>query len=223
MLSDGSQLICPAKQHSVHQVIVFRNLADLYSQLSGILVEQESVPTPSLNPTTSPSPPTVPGTSVIATQPAMYKTIVEAEVDSSPQDVATEMAPETTLEDIKPGTEPEIISKDDAAYRIQSFWRKCLTRRRLRDESEFDEEGARYEQFRPLFLVFIKQTKSRERLLLWLLRGPCLSVFLALQTLIQELEEFLENLNNRLKAPGLNPKNIAQVQKEIERDRRLAR
>lgn len=222
MLSDGDELICPAKKIMVHRIIEFRDLNDLRSQLNGFSVEPEHVPTLDPAPIQARDQVSAEEAPVVFTQatadevPAMVSTIPQ------PPDAAPEVVSESASEETKPSAGPQTLSADEAAYRIQSFLGKCLTRQRLRDESEFDEEGLCYEQFRPLFLPLVKRKGDRDRLLLKLLRGPCLSIVLALQALTPELEDFLDNLNNRLHAPDLDPKDIAKLQRDIERDRRLA-
>ncbi|KAF8598545.1 hypothetical protein BDV93DRAFT_561252 [Ceratobasidium sp. AG-I] len=224
MLSDSYERACPAKRTMVHRVIEYRDMTDLRSQLNGFSVEPEHVPAPEPIPAQGQSQAPIAVPSAIIPQSTVDEAPVAAEVGSLPPAAILEAAPEAATEGTKPDLEQQepALSKDEAVYRIQSFWRKCLTRRRLRDESQFDEEGACYELFRPFFLPLAKRKAERDRLVLWLVRGPCLSIVLALQSLVRELEEFVDDLNSRLHAPDLNPKDIAKLQKDIQRDQKLS-
>lgn len=58
--------------------------------------------------------------------------------------------------------------------------------------------------------------KTRDRVGLKLVRGPCLYIILALRMLVEGMDDYLECLDNELKAPDLKFEDIAKAHKSIQ-------
>lgn len=225
MLSGEGDLICPAKQHFVHRIITFRDFADLHIQLCGSPNEQAATPEIQLQPDHLEPELTTEQALVNASEP-----LVEAQADDleTPNHIEASESPhpEASLSQVKyelvdpVGEVSTRLTVNEAAFRIQRALRALMNRRKPRPPpAEFDEEGRIYEQYNQDFFKVGLKTKARDRLGLKLVRGPCISMVIGLQALIEELDDYLEHLGEELQAPGLNTKDLANLQKNIQQRR----
>lgn len=240
MLSSDGALICPAKQHLVHRVIPFDSYTDLCAKLLNTPNEEPATPGGQPGLQTHEAEPASLGTtsepSFIITEPLagpLAEPLAEPITDTfeAPELTAIEHPdrPDTpsSLSELEADSLEEdevktVLTPDEAASRIQLAWTKSVKRQQLRQQlSKFDEEGRCYERYRHIFPKLGKSPGPRELLRLRLVRGPCLSVVLALEMLVDEMVEYLEQVGEALKTPGLNPKELASLQKRIEGERKL--
>ncbi|CAE6415986.1 unnamed protein product [Rhizoctonia solani] len=88
-------------------------------------------------------------------------------------------------------------------------------------ERRYDPEGRLYEEHRLNFLKLGKSATKRDKLALQLSRGPCLSIVLGLQMLVEELEDYLEHIDDNLMRENLSPKDVAELQRSNKRNQTL--
>lgn len=231
MLSDDNGLICPAKQHFVPKIITFRDLADLRRAL--LAAPSEKLTTPTVEPTIARlAPESVPQQTssdypLLAAEPPVDIPLVTPDVLSpSAEQLPALDAELTQKENLAEVVEEQVVevkvvqptlTREEAVPRIQAAWRRRMKRIQLQP-SDFDEEGQLYEEYSQIFPKPSKKgaVKARDRVSLKLVRGPCLSVVLALRMLVEEMDDYLERLDDELKAPDLKFEDIAKVQKSIQ-------
>ncbi|KAF8746782.1 hypothetical protein RHS01_11486 [Rhizoctonia solani] len=113
----------------------------------------------------------------------------------------------------------EKLTPDDAARCIQEAWKKAIKRQAQRHRlHEFSDEGRLYELQRPHFPKAGKSAERRDVLALHLIRGPCLSIVLGLQMLVEEMREYLEHIDDNLKEDNLKPKDVEELQKKNKKN-----
>ncbi|CAE6504601.1 unnamed protein product, partial [Rhizoctonia solani] len=116
------------------------------------------------------------------------------------------------------------LTIDDAAHRIQVAWRGAIERQAQRSRlHEFSPEGRLYEEHR---LNFPKAGKSTNKIYIWalrLIRGPCISIVLALQMLADKMVDYLKHVDDNLKGNGLSPKDVAEIQKANKMNHELVK
>ncbi|CAE6468490.1 unnamed protein product [Rhizoctonia solani] len=116
----------------------------------------------------------------------------------------------------------EKLNPDDAAHCIQVAWRRAIKRQAQRRRlHEFSDEGRLYEEHRLSFPKVGKSANERDILALRLVRGPCLSIVLGLQLLIEEMRDYLEHIDENLKEGNLTPKDVEELQKVNKKNQKM--
>ncbi|KAG8707891.1 hypothetical protein FRC11_007048, partial [Ceratobasidium sp. 423] len=116
------------------------------------------------------------------------------------------------------------LTPDDAAYRIQVAWRRAIERQAQRGRlHEYSLEGRLYEEHRLNFPKLGRWANERDIWVSRLIRGPCLSIVLALQMLTGEMGDYIEHIDDNLKKEGLSPKDVAEIQKANKRNQELVK
>ncbi|KAG8730900.1 hypothetical protein FRC11_005553, partial [Ceratobasidium sp. 423] len=114
--------------------------------------------------------------------------------------------------------------EDNAAFRIQAAWKRALERQAQRGRlHEFSQEGRLYEEYRPNFPRLDELATERDIWTLRLMRGPCLSIILGLQMLVEKMEDCLQHIDDNLKGENLSPASVAEIQKANKRKRELVK
>ncbi|CAE6538460.1 unnamed protein product [Rhizoctonia solani] len=231
MLLGNHGIACPAKQGLITETIIFNNLPHLHSILldraNEKAMDPDSQDVAELHDPRDPSMEIPPDSPLVETTPYHSPESHEAPPDVSPS------RPETpsSVSDSQSQAEEELIedetstgklTPDDAAHRIQVAWRrvaeKQAQRRRLH---EFPHEGRLYEEHRLNFPKAGKKTNERDILALRLIRGPCLSIILGLQMLVEAMRDYLEHIDENLKEEGLSVKDVEEIQKTNKKNQKL--
>ncbi|CAE6473611.1 unnamed protein product [Rhizoctonia solani] len=233
MLLGNHGVACPAKQGLVKRTIIFDNFAHLRAILFGGSKETTGVNFPPPFELHDPR-----DTSIEALpESPLAETTPHHEVDASQAHATTSLSrPETPLyfsdsqsqaeeEDPKDSGLKAKLTEEAALQRIQPAWRRAIEiraqRRRLH---EYTDEGRLYEEHRHNFPKMGKSADKREASALYLIRGPCLSIVLGLQMLVEEMGEYLEHIEDNLKGEeNLTPKDVAEIQKTNKRNRELVK
>lgn len=185
---DGNEPICPAKQTSAPKVIVFGDLSDLQRKLHGFSIDPEPKVT-------------------ISSQHSAALVQPDEQTPSASDDSPPGSKPATT------GTEDKADGQTLAAIRIQLGWRRYCARRYLMQTSKLSQEGLCYERFRLSFIKLTAGLLKADNLLQKILRGPCLSIILAVDVVGDELQELLGKTTERLDEPGLDVDAIRDIQR----------
>jgi hypothetical protein len=223
MISDCSELICPAIRPLIHRIIQFSDLNDLYAKLNVSLTDSANT---ELTVLAKPSPPSRSLTTekAVLEDPLVPVDTVDTIGAVDTVEASREAPLEDAAEEIEGDDKQKALSQEEAAARIATAWRNYRAKQRIFQQSKLSEEGQIYEQFRSFFAILSKKGGKRDGLLQRQIRGPCLSIVIALRILVQELDERLEDLDDALQAPGdLRPKALAEIQKGIDRDRKFAK
>ncbi|KAH7338009.1 hypothetical protein B0J17DRAFT_408221 [Rhizoctonia solani] len=137
-------------------------------------------------------------------------------------DTPTSVA-ESENESLDDGGNKPSLTPEEAALRISRAWRRSVKREEQRQRiSDFDHGGQLYEQYRQHFPRVGIKTPERDKLGLKLIRGPCISIVLGLQLLVEEVDAYVEALDEDIHAPGLTPSQLATTQESIKERKKKA-
>jgi hypothetical protein len=213
MLSSGIEIMCPAARLLVHQTILFSDLTDLCTKLDGFSAGSAETETEVELPLEI-SPPS----------PTIDESGHEDPLSVYPAEESQEALPDAAVEEeeVEINAVQKTLSPEEAAGRIIAACRNYMTRRSIFQQSQLSEEATCYEGFRSLFTALPKKGGKRDILLRRLLQGPGLSILLQLRILVRELDYLVDGLDDELQAPGLGPKKLVEVRKDIARRRKLA-
>lgn len=225
MLLGNHGVVCPAKQGLITQTIVFNDIPHLHSilfdKLSGKTTESSSRNLPGLLPDLREE------SEEILPETTLYpQDAYEVPLGISPSRPESPIAaadPEAQDEQVIQDENVEAkLTPEDAVLCIQTSWRTASERQAQRRRlNEFDHEGRLYEEYHSHFPKMGKLSTARDMWALRLIRAPCLSIVLALQMLVAEMEEYLEHIDDNLKGENLSLNDVAEIQKTNKRNREL--
>ncbi|KAG8743070.1 hypothetical protein FRC10_000452 [Ceratobasidium sp. 414] len=189
LLARRGEPYCPAKQRLISRTIAFDNLFDLGQTLFGRSTNAEAI------------------------------SDSRAEDDDPvPRDVAP-IDPTPSHEDhTHPVSGPVELADipNQAAKRIQQWWRRHRERQYLMESSELSHEAQYYQRLSPLISKHLVGTSKREKLYRKVLRGPGLLVILSVEILGELLDEPLYTTRLGLQASRLDAKAIEALQKRLK-------
>ncbi|KDN40057.1 hypothetical protein RSAG8_08378, partial [Rhizoctonia solani AG-8 WAC10335] len=230
MLLGNHGVACPAKQGLITQTIIFNDIshlrAILFDRLSGKTTDSSSLNLPELLPDPrGESGEILPDSPLVETTPH-HQDAYDVPPDMSPSRPETPLSlPDSEPQDDEIFENEDLGDKllpDDAAHCIQAAWRRSVERQAQRRRlNEFDHEGRLYEEHRLNFPKVGKSSTGRDVLALRLIRGPCLSIVLGLQLLMEEMKEYLEHIDDNLKGDGLSPKDVDELQKTNKKNQKM--
>ncbi|EUC54068.1 UvrD-helicase domain protein [Rhizoctonia solani AG-3 Rhs1AP] len=230
MLLGNHGIACPAKQGVISQMIVFNDIphlrAILVEKLSGKGAESSAHHIAELLPDSGDESGQLPPDSPLVETMPNHQDAYEVALDTSPSRPETPVSlPDSESQDdevVEDEKSEGKLTPEDAAHCIQSAWRRSVEREAQRRRlNEFDLEGRLYEEHRLNFPKMGKSATERDILALRLVRGPCLSIVLGLQMLIEEMKDYLEHIDDNLKAEGLGPKDVDELQKSNKKNQKL--
>ncbi|KAG8760323.1 hypothetical protein FRC11_000564 [Ceratobasidium sp. 423] len=115
------------------------------------------------------------------------------------------------------------ITPEEAALRLFGVWRRSVKRAEQRQRlSDFDQAGQLYGQYHQHFPKIGAKTPERDKLGLKLIRGPGINIVLGLRLLVEEVDAYVEALDEEIKAPGLTPGQLARTQESIKERKKKA-
>ncbi|KAF8691973.1 UvrD-like helicase C-terminal domain, partial [Rhizoctonia solani] len=225
MLLGNAGVACPAKQSLVANTITFDNIPHLRSLLFDRLNRgaADCCSQDSLEPFNLQIAPDGLSESPVVECTTYHQTDAHnINVSLSGPEIASAL-PDLKSPDEDQLLEDEVLEEklkpDDAARCIQEAWKKAIKRQAQRHRlHEFSDEGRLYEVQRLHFPKAGKSAERRDVLALHLIRGPCLSIVLGLQMLVEEMREYLEHIDDNLKEDNLKPKDVEELQKKNKKN-----
>ncbi|KAJ1305415.1 hypothetical protein OPQ81_000427 [Rhizoctonia solani] len=233
MLLGNHGIACPAKQSLITETIAFSDI----SHLRTILLDRLNGETTGSNSwdltetygsmDASKEAPPAPFSPLVEATPQHQADAYEVLFEASPSRPETPVSLSDSESQFEKETvEDEVVqdqlTPENAAHCIQSAWRRAIKRQAQRSRlHEFSPEGRLYEEHRLNFPKTGKSATERDIWALRLIRGPCLSIILGLQLLIEAMGDYLEHIDDNLKGEGLSPKELADIQKANKRNHEL--
>ncbi|CCO36370.1 TPR and ankyrin repeat-containing protein 1 AltName: Full=Lupus brain antigen 1 homolog [Rhizoctonia solani AG-1 IB] len=231
MLLGSYGVACPAKHFFIPETIIFDNMPHLRS----ILLDRLNRKATGLCPQDLPQSANLgslpnellPESPVVETAPYHPPDTYEVPVNVSPSrpetpSVLSDSEAQDGEDVIEDNVSEDKLTPDDAASCIQVAWRRAIKRQAQRRRlHEFSDEGRLYEENRLNFPKVGKLADKRDILALHLVRGPCLSIVLGLQMLIEEMQNYLEQIDENLKAENLSPRDVEDLQKANKKNQKL--
>lgn len=182
LLIGEDEPVCPAKQMQISYVVTFKNWSELHNKLHGFSPDPEP-------------------------EPKFMARASEPEISSFKQPETEATSTESPNLNI-----PVDEVKERAAIRVQLMWRRSCVRRDRAATSDYSPEGLCYENLKSAFLEMRLGKNKKDNMLRKVLRGPNLSVILALEALGEQLQELLEETSYGLQEPGIDANAIEALQ-----------
>lgn len=231
MLSDSCRQISLAKQYFVRRVIPFKDLDDLRTTLGvsaeSIVLATSAPPPPTAEPTIH-EPPSKGPVPDVKNPPQTQTSAIDPKIvlPAQPVSIPAEGLPPRrgpVLDSKKAenlDTRPTMTLKE-AVLRLQAARSRRIRKlqpppQRVSQLPDF-AEGQLYELYDIYGEDFPKLgkkawEKTRDRISWRLVRGPCLYIVLALRMLVDEIDEYVGQLDQELQNPGLDPNGLADIQ-----------